>query len=311
MIAERGLWAIVARLSPAQLSFISKISKLTIKKNGLTEAVFYARTISNSTLHIPRRALIDGSPQGISDRNGVDNAKKTSTALDGSRWNPVPNHPIPNDDLGDWGESQFRSLCASAGLVANKAERDKMGWDFIVEVLPAASVPTLTLDQRPKGLGCRVQIKTHWRSEDDDRFAMTLSSAERLAKEPGPSFVLVLTAERGSEGDDPKLVECHLIHMVDDNLKRVLKRLRETAADPQAKSLAEQTISYSPKLAGQQLPPKGQALRDALIRACGADSLPYFARKDEQLKTLGYESGRPGRGRSGVRRGGQPSAIAT
>jgi len=94
----------------------------------------------------------------------------------------VENNPIPNDDLGEWGEAEFCKLCAAAGLVANKAIRDKMGWDFIVEAPPAASTPVLPLDQRPNGLGCRVQVKTHWRREDD-RFEMTLSAAERLAKD--------------------------------------------------------------------------------------------------------------------------------
>lgn len=202
----------------------------------------------------------------------------------------MANNPIPNDDLGEWGESHFRALCAAGGLVANKAERDKMGWDFMVEVPPVAPTPALPLDQRPNGLRCRVQVKTHWR-RDDDRVEMSLSAAERLAKDPGPSFVVVLTAE-ASAGEDLRLVDSHLIHMLDDNLERVLKRLRENEADPNANSLAEQTISYRSKIAGKQFLPKGSALRDALARDCGADPQTYIARKNTQLKMLGYAAGR-------------------
>jgi hypothetical protein len=200
-------------------------------------------------------------------------------------------HQIPNDDLGDWGESQFRALCSAAGLVANKAERDKMGWDFLVELPPKASMSALPLDQRPNRLGCRVQVKTHWKREDD-RFEMTLSAAQRLARDPGPSFILVLTAEASREDEDPKLACCHLIHMLDSNLERVLRRLRESAANPEAGSLNEQKISFSPKIAGEELPPQGRAIRDALVRVCGADAQAYIARKGQQLRDLGYTAGR-------------------
>lgn len=198
---------------------------------------------------------------------------------------------IPNDDLGEWGESQFRALCAVSGLVASKAERDKMGWDFIVELPPEAANPTLPLDRRPNALGCRVQIKTHWQREDD-RFEMTLSAAQRLALDPGPSFVLVLTADASIGDGDPKLVDCHLIHMLDKNLERLLERLRKNAADPGDKSLNEQKTTYSPGNAGQQLPLNGKALRDALIRVCGTDAQAYIAEKRDQLRNLGYTTGR-------------------
>jgi hypothetical protein len=203
----------------------------------------------------------------------------------------MSNNFIPNDDLGEWGESKFRTLCAAAGVVANKVERDKKGWDFIVQLPVDRSTASLPLDQRPNGLRCLIQIKTRWR-RDDDRLEMTLSAAELLAKDPGPAFVLVLTAERGVGDDDPTLAYCHLIHMLDGNLERVLRRLRDSAAAPLAKTLGEQKISYSPSTAGMQLPPQGKAVHDALIRICGPDAQAYIAAKGEQLKQLGYSSGR-------------------
>ena len=42
------------------------------------------------------------------------------------------------DDLGEVGEALFRSLCARARLTCNTSERDRTGWDFIVENKPAA-----------------------------------------------------------------------------------------------------------------------------------------------------------------------------
>jgi hypothetical protein len=203
----------------------------------------------------------------------------------------MSNNFIPNDDLGEWGESKFRALCAAASMVANKVERDKKGWDFIVQLPVDRSTASLPLDQRPNGLRCLIQIKTCWR-RDDDRLEMTLSAAELLAKDPGPAFVLVLTAERGTGDDDPTLADCHLIHMLNENLERVLRRLRHNAAAPIEKTLGEQKISYSPSTAGLQLPPQGKVVRDALIRTCGPDAQAYIALKGEQLKQLGYSSDR-------------------
>jgi hypothetical protein len=203
----------------------------------------------------------------------------------------VANKRIPNDELGRWGECQFGALCAASGLVANKAEYDKMGWDFIVEKPPAMSTPALPLDQRPNGLSCRVQVKTHWQ-RGDDRIEMTLSAAERLAKDPAPSFVVALIADASGESNAPTLVDCYLLHMLDDNLKRVLKRLREAEADRQGKPLTEQKISYSPRVSGEQFPPTGDGLHDALARNCGSDPHVYIERKNAQLETLGYTAGR-------------------
>lgn len=198
---------------------------------------------------------------------------------------------VPNDDLGEWGEAQFRALCASAGLVANKAERDKMGWDFIVELPPEAVSEVVTLDQRPNALSCRIQLKTHWR-EEKDRVALSLSAAERLAKDPGPSFVLVLTAEASKVDGLPLLVDCHLIHMLDKNLERILKRLRASMVGPKNISLSEQKITFSPDAVGEQLASSGKVIRAALGRICGTDAHDYIARKGEQLKNLGYAAGR-------------------
>lgn len=94
---------------------------------------------------------------------------------------------LENDDLGEWGESRFKALCAASGLVANKAERDKMGWDFIVQS-PPVSEAGVSLDQRPGGLNCRIQIKSQW-IKTGVTTPVTLSAAERLAKDSGPAFI--------------------------------------------------------------------------------------------------------------------------
>lgn len=196
---------------------------------------------------------------------------------------------IPSDDLGEWAEKQFESLGAAGGLVINKASRDKMGWDYLVELPPAAD-DAETLDQRQNALRCRIQIKAHW-SRDSARAVLSLSAAERLAKDPGPAFLLIMTAEPGKGEDDPTLSACHLVHFQGDILARLLKRLREVQVEPAPKSLSEIAFTVASS-AGDALSPSGKRLKALLKTACGSDIGAYIAAKTEALKSLGYEPGR-------------------
>jgi hypothetical protein len=40
---------------------------------------------------------------------------------------------LNSDELGAKGESHFREICADAKLVCNKSDRERTGWDFLVE----------------------------------------------------------------------------------------------------------------------------------------------------------------------------------
>ena len=42
---------------------------------------------------------------------------------------------LPSDNLGAAAEALFEGLCARAGLICNGSERDRTGWDFVVEFL--------------------------------------------------------------------------------------------------------------------------------------------------------------------------------
>ncbi|HEX8570754.1 MAG TPA: hypothetical protein VF699_12660 [Caulobacteraceae bacterium] len=169
----------------------------------------------------------------------------------------MSDRPINNDDLGAKGEARFRELCADAALVCNKSEQDRMGWDFIVESLPGTLPGPSGLDQRGPGLSCRVQVKTHWLRESD-RVPVKLSAAERLAKDPGPAFICIFTVD-----EKLRIVGSHLVHMLDENLSRVLKRLRESQADTDSKPVNEQDITFGAARAGVET---AEPLRVAVIK---------------------------------------------
>lgn len=90
------------------------------------------------------------------------------------------------DQLGEVGESLFHSLCAQRGRVANKATRDRTGWDFRVEVPNTALDQNGYADKRQIPSSFVFQIKTMW--VDRRRFSASLVAVERLARPPGCLF---------------------------------------------------------------------------------------------------------------------------
>ncbi len=192
---------------------------------------------------------------------------------------------IGADDLGAFGEAHFERLCAAAGLVANKSGRDKMGWDYFVEQAPDELGPALD-KRRPFPL-CRIQVKTVWK-RDGARVSLKLSAAERIAKPEDPAFIVAFEAEDAA--DDVEIVSASLIHVIGDDLSRVLKRLRAAGVDLKKKSLNEQDITFQIN-SGTPFS-TGKEFRAALGAAIGRDSDNYRDAKRAALANLGYDGPR-------------------
>lgn len=115
---------------------------------------------------------------------------------------------------------------------------------------------------------------------------MRLSSAERLAKETKPSFVYVLKVDNTSL----QVMDAYLIHLVDNRLGAILKRLRsEQAKGTDASQLNKKTLSLTPS-DSERIEPTGAALREAISSACGNGMSSYCQVKSDQLRKLGFDS---------------------
>jgi len=90
--------------------------------------------------------------------------------------------PLTADELGEAGELQFADLAARARLFANKSQRDRTGWDYVVEFPMPEAGPGISLDARRPTL-CKIQVKA---TTDREPVRLRLSSAERLAKQEAP-----------------------------------------------------------------------------------------------------------------------------
>lgn len=185
------------------------------------------------------------------------------------------------DELGDVGESLFRKLCGQAKLICNKSDRDRTGWDFRVE-FPFDAQVGIPLDQRtPRS--CLVQLKST-AAESGTRVSASLSSIERLAKDVYPAVVVVFRLRPdGSE------LQGYAIHLLNDELSRILHRLRRAEADGRADvNHLKITFDY---LRGQRFKLTAEGLRGALEKLCGPNPSCYTEVKRNQLVTLGYEDG--------------------
>lgn len=193
-------------------------------------------------------------------------------------------YELEPDRIGRIGERQFEALCERAGLYCNKSAVDVMGWDFIVEFpMAPAGQPSLPLDQRSIN-AARVQLKSTL-GRAGNRIRLSLSAIDRLAKDPRPSLIVVFRM-RG----DGELQSGYLVHLIENELARVLRRLRLAEAR-KAHNINHVDISYDYERVGLRFEPTASGLLAALNAACGQNPAAYTIEKQRQLAELGYEKG--------------------
>jgi len=111
--------------------------------------------------------------------------------------------------------------------------------------------------------------------------------AERLAKEPKPSFVIVITVSASLD-----VADIYVIHLADDRLAAVLKRLREeTAKGTSSTQLNRKYINFSLR-DKERVGISGHEIRESLQNACGTNVDSYVERKRTALHNLGYDEKR-------------------
>lgn len=183
---------------------------------------------------------------------------------------------LPNDELGAAAEGLFAHLCARALMVCNRSDRDRSGWDFVVD-LP---VPDGLLDQRRKTT-CHVQLKAT-KSVGTGRVLLRLSAAELLAKSPLPALLVVFRMQA-----DGTPIRGYLVHLLGPPLEKLLRRLRhEQFVGNQ--DINRKSISFDYRRLGEAFDVTPDGLRAAMVHACGPDPSAYSAEKLAQLADLGY-----------------------
>lgn len=186
--------------------------------------------------------------------------------------------------IGHIGEQQFQLLCAQADLICNKTTVDVMGWDFLVEFPVEHFGNGVALDQQ-QAKAVRVQLKSTV-GRTNSRVRLSLSAVDRLAKDAHPSVIVVFRISQ--EG---KFQSGYLVHLIGDELAKVLKRLRLAEAN-EAYDINKADVSYDYEKLGTRFEPTAEGLLEALTSICRVDLAAYTIEKQRQLAELGYEKGR-------------------
>lgn len=189
---------------------------------------------------------------------------------------------LSSDALGEKGEAKFADLCTDVDLIVNRVGRDRLGWDFVVQqdAVAAAHIP---LDARPALWTSFVQVKALWRDQGRARIRLSLSAAERIAKQSDPAYIAAFRFNRNDLTD----YDLYLIELADDQLATILKALRQAQADG-ARAVNARTIHIPLREKDRVIPASGAQIRDILARAHQGAAEPYSSRKTHQLQTLGY-----------------------
>lgn len=187
-----------------------------------------------------------------------------------------------SDHIGRIGEAWFDLQASKAKLLSGRIEPDRIGRDRILEFPAQQRVETEPFDKRRAPLGCSIQIKSILAT--NDRVALTLSVAERLAGDNRPTFICILRVDEESY----EIVDMHLVHILNENLSRILKRLRaEFASGAETLNKTEITFGIS---AGQKVGLTPDDLRSALSEAIGEDMNAYGEAKLRQRETAGFNN---------------------
>jgi hypothetical protein len=187
---------------------------------------------------------------------------------------------IRSENLGKKGEARFMELCAEIGITCNPSIHDAAGWDYLLNFSPEAQA-SVPLDDRPPGISCYVQVKTILVSSTSVK--LTVAMAERLAKYPAPAFICIFVVTR-----ELQFESVFLLHVTNERLALILKRLRMAEAKGKSGNLNKQAISFHP-LPSEKIELTGASLGKRIEEHVGGDLDSYIFKKKELREKLGFD----------------------
>jgi len=141
-----------------------------------------------------------------------------------------------------------------------------------------------TLDARPPSKTAFVQVKGTT-STSKRRISVSLKNWESLAKRPEPCFFLILTLGK----NDRQVLAAHLVHVDEEIVSRVLKRLRQAEVDGQKSRIHKLSLDLTWDDRHQLSRPTSYAFVEALEKVVGNDLLQYARAKIEHIQTCGFD----------------------
>lgn len=198
-------------------------------------------------------------------------------------WQYAVRMATSNDILGDVGEGAVAQLAKKAGFTVNESHKDRRGWDALLEI-DAPTDPKVPLDRRVRGIKAFVQVKA---TRDAHSVEIKLSNMELACKDPSPWFFAFVVMDESNDERD-----LFLVHLDEELIARVLKRLREATVrgtDGDKLHQEELTIRWEDR---HRLPVRDNAAFKERVLAEVGDVASYAKRKEEIRERVGYERGK-------------------
>ncbi|MCL2894293.1 hypothetical protein [Brenneria tiliae] len=186
-------------------------------------------------------------------------------------------------NLGNMGESKFKLLCASAGIICNSSkDDDQAGWDFILD-FPHETHLAVFADLAPQALCCKVQVKAT--DSVKKQVQIPLSNLLRLVNESNPVFIFFLEFDGKDEPES-----AYLLHIDKKIIASVLKKSREISLVKQKKlNKTTMLIKYDESQKLDFI--TGSCLKHKIEMYISSGMRNYVKNKQELIRSLGFENG--------------------
>ena len=187
------------------------------------------------------------------------------------------------EHVGEAAENKARDWLGLGHITAHRPERDKRGWDFLLEY-DLTSDNQKPLEQTEPIVTCKLQVKGT--VLDSGGVDIKLSNWDKMVKQPLPFFVLVIVFDKSNL---ESVTASYLVHIGEEYMSQVLKRLRGLS-DRERNKLHEKTlrIAWSEK---DKLNPDhyGRSIGNKIREHIGTSAEAYIIKKLGWLKRLGYD----------------------
>lgn len=187
-------------------------------------------------------------------------------------------------DVGEMGEKLLEQWCAQVGITANRASRDRAGWDYLLEFPPAPPSDARPLDHQPRPLQTFVQVK----ATDQRRrsWSVKLDNWWRLVTTASPAFFLILEFAKKSVCQG-----AYLVHVDATRTRAVLECLRRFGERRPELPMHKGKLALTWDVDDAVATLDGEGLVQAIQRHVGVTPSKYMATKASLLQSLGYETG--------------------
>lgn len=185
-------------------------------------------------------------------------------------------------NIGPAAQSRLETWGFQAGIICNRSQYDRTGWDYWLEFPTNLDADAVPWDKQSTGHKCVVQVKGTQSTRR--RRSVKLSVWNQLVKRPLPAFFVII--HFNDAGDHVE--HAYLVHVGESEIRRVLERLREASLDSDGRPLNKRTLDLTWNDENQLSPPYPSSLSEAISDFIGDSLDDYIQWKLELKNSVGY-----------------------